>query len=199
MRHFAVQLISGRAIYDLDSGRNDQKGYVSLLHGAVPRLHHFSSFAKESEFLVASIARLQTEGILLETVYLVARTKRLVQAYAEAFRAAGLVVYEIKRNTADQREKPGVRVATVHRVKGLEFEHLFIVAANDGVLPLTAAIEDVEDEVGRRNSETAERLLLYVALTRARRSATITGYGTASSLLPLEEPAGVPARQRVEL
>jgi len=183
IRRFAVQLLSGRPIDDLDGGQDDQKGYVSLLHGTSPRLHHFSSFADEVGFLVSMIGSLQGDGIPLESICLVARTKRLVQSYAEALRAADLTVYEIKRTTADQREKPGVRLATMHRVKGLEFEHLFVVAANDGVIPLTAAVEDAEDEVGRRNSETAERSLLYVALTRARRSATISSYGTVSSLV----------------
>lgn len=34
------------------------------------------------------------------------------------------------------------------------------------------------------HAETGERSVLYVALTRARRSATITGYGKLSGLLP---------------
>jgi superfamily I DNA/RNA helicase len=72
----------------------------------------------------------------------------------------------------------------MHRVKGLEFEHVLVVAANEGVLPLDAAVAAAEDGVARRNAETGERSVLYVALTRARRSATITGYGKLSGLLP---------------
>jgi superfamily I DNA/RNA helicase len=68
----------------------------------------------------------------------------------------------------------------MHRVKGLEFEHVIIVAANQGILPLDAAVVDAEDAVAKRNADTGERSLLYVALTRARRSATITGYGQMS-------------------
>jgi superfamily I DNA/RNA helicase len=74
-------------------------------------------------------------------------------------------------------EKPGLRVATMHRVKGLEFEHIVVVAANKGILPFDAAVDDAADGVARRDAETGERSLLYVALTRARRSAAITGYG----------------------
>ena len=85
--------------------------------------------------------------------------------------------YEIKRNAAEQRDKPGLRVATMHRVKGLEFEHVIVVAANEGILPLDAVINDAADGVARRDAETGERSLIYVALTRARRSACITGYG----------------------
>ena len=83
----------------------------------------------------------------------------------------------------DQRDKPGIRLATMHRVKGLEFEHMIVVAANEGVIPLKAAVVDAEDAVARRDAETGERSLLYVALTRARRSATTTGYGQMTQLL----------------
>lgn len=71
----------------------------------------------------------------------------------------------------------------MHRVKGLEFEHVIVVAANKGVLPLEVAVGDAEVAVARRNAETGERSLLYVALTRAPRSATITGDGSMSPFL----------------
>jgi DEAD/DEAH box helicase domain-containing protein len=45
------------------------------------------------------------------------------------------------------------------------------------------AVDEAEDAVAMRNAETGERSLLYVALTRARRSATITSYGSMSPFL----------------
>jgi superfamily I DNA/RNA helicase len=71
----------------------------------------------------------------------------------------------------------------MHRVKGLEFEHIIVVAANKGILPLEAAVDDAADNVAKRDAETGERSLLYVALTRARRSAAITGYGDLTPFL----------------
>lgn len=61
-----------------------------------------------------------------------------------------------------------------------EFEHVVAVAANKGIIPLEAAVEEAEDAVAMRNAETGGRPLLYVALRRARRSATITGCGPMS-------------------
>jgi superfamily I DNA/RNA helicase len=77
----------------------------------------------------------------------------------------------------------------MHRVKGLEFEHMLIVSANRGLVPLDHAIRDGEDAVARRNAETGERALLYVALTRAKKSAAITGFGEISPFLsgPLKQ------------
>ena len=71
----------------------------------------------------------------------------------------------------------------MHRVKGLEFEQVIVTAANKGILPLEAAVDEAEDAVARRNAETGERSLLYVALTRSRRTATVTGYGSMSPFL----------------
>jgi superfamily I DNA/RNA helicase len=51
--------------------------------------------------------------------------------YTGHLRGEGMETYEIRRGAAEQRDKPGVRIATMHRVKGLEFEHMLIVSAND--------------------------------------------------------------------
>jgi superfamily I DNA/RNA helicase len=60
---------------------------------------------------------------------------------------------------------------------------MLIVSANRGVIPLDQAIRAGEDAVTRRNAETGERALLYVALTRSKKSATVTGYGEMSPFL----------------
>ena len=54
----------------------------------------------------------------------------------------------------------GVKVMTIHASKGLEFDHVFVPALEEGILPFTLYDEDQDiDE---------ERRLLYVAMTRAR-------------------------------
>ena len=182
-RKFAVAVLEGKEIDDLDGGQDDQKGYVSLTHGRPPLVKSFDGFPEEIAFLKQHIGELQKDGAPLESVCVVARTKHLLEGYVSQLQAAGFGTYEVKRNAAEQRNKPGVRLATMHRVKGLEFDHVIVVAANHGVLPLDAAVRDAEDGVAKRNSETGERSLLYVALTRAKRSATVTGYGQASPFL----------------
>lgn len=183
IRRFAVCLLEGRDIDDLDGGQDQQKGYLSLTHGQAPAVHSFASFADEVAFLRRYIAELQGDGSPLESICLVTRTKRLLEGYISQLHEAGLATYEIRRNAAEQRDKPGIRLATMHRVKGLEFEHVIVAAANKGILPLETAVDEAEDAVARRNAETGERSLFYVALTRARQSATITGYGSMSPFL----------------
>ena len=55
---------------------------------------------------------------------------------------------------------------TLHSSKGLEFENVFIISANDGVIPTNKcqAREDIE----------AERRLFYVGITRCKRNLYIS-------------------------
>jgi uncharacterized protein (TIGR00375 family) len=66
----------------------------------------------------------------------------------------------------------GVRIMTIHAAKGLEFDHVFVAALEEGLLPLTLydrrGPETSADLSGKAQIEE-ERRLLYVAMTRARR------------------------------
>ncbi len=68
---------------------------------------------------------------------------------------------ELKKqaNDARQHKGDGVTIATMHSSKGLEFEAVFLVDANEGISPHKKAVleEDLEEE----------RRLFYVAMTRA--------------------------------
>lgn len=89
---------------------------------------------------------------------------------------------EIKVNKVDDRSFDGVRIATMHRVKGLEFNYIFAVGVNNKALP-NGVRSDFSDDVSLEEFETGEKCLLYVALTRARTGAYVTCYGTMSNLI----------------
>ena len=84
--------------------------------------------------------------------------------------ACGLQPYELKRT--DDRALGGVRVGTMHRVKGLEFKYMFIVGVNKDVIPRRNA---------RRDALKQDKCLLYVALTRAQKGAYVSGFGRSRS------------------
>ena len=56
-----------------------------------------------------------------------------------------------------------VSLITIHAAKGLEFNSVFIVGLNDGLFPLSRAINSTD-----QNDLEEERRLMYVAVTRAK-------------------------------
>jgi superfamily I DNA/RNA helicase len=107
----------------------------------------------------------------------------LVEKYRKELEARGLLIRTITRETRDDPSAPGLRLATMHRVKGLEFDRVVIAAANDEVLPLAWALTRASDDAAREDTEHQERSLFYVALTRARREVLVTSHGTPSAWL----------------
>lgn len=61
-------------------------------------------------------------------------------------------------------EENFVSLMTVHAAKGLEFNNVFIIGLNDGLFPLSRAINS-----GDPNELEEERRLMYVAITRAKK------------------------------
>ena len=95
-----------------------------------------------------------------------------------------------------QQSGARVTIMTIHAAKGLEFPNVFLAGWEEGVFPSQRAL----DEGGLASLEE-ERRLAYVALTRARRNATIIHaanrriYGQWTSSIPSRFIAELPKDQ----
>ena len=74
-----------------------------------------------------------------------------------------------------------INLATMHRVKGVEFDAIFLASANKGLVPLDFVVNSAADAVTRRQLEDEERALVYVSLTRARKLAYVFAVGEIGS------------------
>lgn len=81
---------------------------------------------------------------------------RHIEEYTETLRA------KERKNNSDQQ---GVRLMTLHASKGLEFDSVYLIEADEGQIPYKKAKTEKETE--------EERRLFYVGLTRAREQLTI--------------------------
>ncbi|HTP70147.1 MAG TPA: UvrD-helicase domain-containing protein [Dongiaceae bacterium] len=105
------------------------------------------------------VARLEN---LEELVRAVAESQEAGESLTDFLDAAALV------SDADAYEdKPGATLITLHSTKGLEFDHVFLTGLEDGICPHSRSIN--EDK-----GIEEERRLVYVGMTRARKSLTLT-------------------------
>ena len=182
IRRYAFALLKGISFDDLDDDTDMGDRCQSLTHGEKPVVKNFKNASEEFDFIAREIKNLQANGIALTDICVVARTKKLVDDYIAQLTKVGIRSYAIKRNKSDDRSFDGIRVATMHRVKGLEFKYVFVSAVNNRIVPLPSAINKA-DVVSEAESMTAEKCLLYVAMTRAQKGAYITSYGKASEFI----------------
>jgi DNA helicase-2/ATP-dependent DNA helicase PcrA len=105
------------------------------------------------------VARIEN---LEELVRAVAEGLENGESFTDFLDAAALV------SDADSFEgKPGVTLITLHSTKGLEFDHVFLTGMEEGISPHSRALNE---EKGIEE----ERRLVYVGMTRARKSLTLT-------------------------
>ncbi len=77
---------------------------------------------------------------------------------------------------------PGVHLATLHSAKGLEWDYVFIMGANDRYLPYNRPWSLNQFPLTKSFVEE-ERRLLYVGLTRAKKGVFVSFWGEISPLL----------------
>ena len=81
------------------------------------------------------------------------------------------VMLATDQDEKEEDDQPKVTLMTVHSAKGLEFKHVYIVGVEEDLFPAAmsqTSLWEVEEE----------RRLLYVAMTRAKVSCTITHAGS---------------------
>lgn len=125
-----------------------------------------SDFKEEAATIIKQIQALLANDVRSQDICITARTKHAYERYASALNDAGIETYNLGQDSGDSDQRHGVRMATMHRIKGLEFQYVFLAGINDGVVPEAKAISS-DDPVEQRDALFNERALLHVAATRA--------------------------------
>lgn len=183
IRRWAIAVMQGVAVDDLDEAGDDFVGYRSLFHGPDPQIVFAASSGDQLKHLVEWIEDCKNQRIDEEDICVLARTNELVKNAADSLSSKGYDVVVLRRRVADDRSKAGIRLGTMHRSKGLEFAAVALVDVNDGVIPPKKVIADAADPAIRKGLMDSERALLHVSATRAKKRLLVASSGTPSEFV----------------
>ena len=143
-------------------------------------LPHHRGYEMVVETLISWLASIPAEEICVA-----ARTSSLIKRLSRVLREHGIETAVGGRTSLDDVGS-GVRLATMHRLKGTEFKRVILVGVHKGSVPLVRDDRSWADEAAREDHLKSERCLLYVAATRARDELVITGHQAPSPLLNVD-------------
>ena len=120
----------------------------------------YDEFLKE----YAAYRKISSEDLfaVLEEIWQNSKGYGTIKEWFEHIESYGKMLKEQNKKNG---EKEGVNLMTMHAAKGLEFDTVFVIEANEGSCPYKKATADEEIE--------EERRLFYVAMTRAKRKLVI--------------------------
>jgi len=166
-RKWASSILADVAVSDLDGELDSSKGYRSLISGPEPVFKSCASFSEEIKTIKEWIEGIKSK----QPNQVICVTLRKVNArvqYAEALADAGFDIHIITSDNHDIDDPSPIRFVTMHRIKGLEFDHVCIADCSKNTW------QKYQNDPDRLN---AEKCLLHVAATRTKNSLLITATG----------------------
>lgn len=161
-RRWASAILKGVEVDDLDGSKDTDRGYRSILSGPDPVFEPCDSFDDEIKAISKWIQDIQKDNGE-HVVCVSARTNAGCDDYAKALGAAGIAIHQITDKEHDIADPHPVRIATMHRIKGLEFDHVCL-----------AGLGKTNWQTMDENRMEREKCLLHVAATRTKNSLLVT-------------------------
>lgn len=183
---WSARLLAPVSVGALDGDGSDSLvGYRSLLRGRRPEAGGFATQPEEYAALVDRVRAWIGEGLAPHEIGVCARFNLTLDAAESRLKDTGIPVVRVKGQVA--AGTPGVRLATKHAMKGLEFRAVSVLGVTKGTVPFAREITPVETDAPQHEADLLrERCLLFVACTRAREALSVSWSGTPSQFLPTE-------------
>ncbi|MEZ5264706.1 MAG: AAA family ATPase [Acidimicrobiales bacterium] len=137
---WALTMLGEGDFDDLDGGpdNHDFAGYHSYLHGDTPETSPSRSKREQYDALAQRVRSWVELGIAPEDIGIAVRAQGNIDAIRNAVRSEG--GQEVIAMSQDLEAGDGVRIGTMHRMKGLEFRAVAIVDADDDTIPARNAL-----------------------------------------------------------
>ncbi|MEU7433423.1 3'-5' exonuclease [Streptomyces sioyaensis] len=183
----ANRLIAGASFDDLDAGTDTLDGYRSVLTGLAPQFWRAPDRHSEMCAVATLIKeRHDSHGTPYSAMAVSVPEGRSAQEFANVLAREPyfLPVVELGKDGVSS-DVDAVRIGTMHRFKGLEFQRVFLTSVGEGQVPHQRIERYCRDNPTRyRQEEQRARSLVFVAATRARDELIVTWSGRASRFLP---------------
>lgn len=161
IRKQAAALLEGCEVDDLDDGQDEGGRYKSLSRGDPPIVEtkrDFEEALDRAGDLIDAWSKPAVDAPARSACVIASRRKDR-DAVAAYFRHRGVRIRVVEADERDDPSDTSLRLATMHRAKGLEFDQVVVLGTSEMLGP----VESTGDA----------RKLLYVALTRAKGRAAL--------------------------
>jgi superfamily I DNA/RNA helicase len=173
------EVIRNMDLPDLVSANKEGKNITFISH---------NNEMGENEFVAQSII---SQTIDRKNIFILGRTNRQLRNIAntlDRYKIQYLIRTMEDRKTQVDARNNQVTLSTVHAIKGLEAELVYLIGVNANMYPCQAREHPVLDLVKSDTYDKyeEERRLLYVAMTRAKQQLVINSFNTPSSFLTID-------------
>lgn len=153
--------------------------------GPLPELVHLEDRNAERKYVIEQVTKWlgQTDKA---SIAIIAAKNYFVNVFSGWMTDANIPHEIIRKDSDFSVGKPGVKIVGAHSTKGLEFTRVIIPQFEEGNFPYSINIKD-DDEAQQLFIERS-RNLVYVAMTRAQYSLTITYSGLGSRFIGEMDP-----------
>ena len=165
-RGISARTLGGTRFFDLDSIKRAMLELASLARTGSPK-PMYETVADVARNIGWTVEAPESQGAVRERWEALNALVELADQAADGMTLAAFVA-ELQERQGAQHEPTmqAVVLSTFHGAKGLEWDHVHLVGLNEGLLPISHAKGfDAIDE---------ERRLLYVGITRARRTLSLS-------------------------
>ncbi|MEU7021608.1 UvrD-helicase domain-containing protein [Streptomyces sp. NPDC046203] len=179
-------LVHGESFDDLDDGADTLDGYRSILTGLAPQYWRAPDWETEMRAIATLLKeRHEHYGTPYAAMAVSVPDKAAVTQLAYTLACKPFLIPASEIGREGPRDTDTVRIGTMHRFKGLEFQRVFLAGVSEGLIPhqrIEAFRLSNPDRC--RQEEQRARSLLFVAATRARDELVVSWHGRASRYLP---------------
>ncbi|SUZ33782.1 DNA helicase IV [Roseibaca ekhonensis] len=166
IRRWAVSVMTRQVVDDMNESTESAKGYRSLMHGPEPLV---AEAVSKSDELAQLVEWLKTIDLETCTVGICTHTRRQRDLINDHL-ASQAIKPEILERESDDSYHSGIKLLTMHRSKGLEFDAvcLMFLGAQDFPPHWLFMSDAFPDDAAREDELQRLRSLIHVAATRAR-------------------------------